>query len=55
MSRISEELADVAVFVLMMAHDLELDLNAAILAKLKANAERYPVSEYYGSAKKAPH
>ena len=55
MTRVGEELADVAVYVLLLAHDLEIPLAAAIERKLEANALRYPVAQYKGSAEKAPH
>ncbi len=54
-ARIAEELADVAVYVLLLAHDLDLPLADVIEAKLAANALRYPVERYKGSAEKAPH
>lgn len=54
MDQIREEIADVAVFLLMLAHDLKVDLASAIAEKLDANARRYPAREYRASAKKAP-
>jgi len=52
---IRDELADVATFVIMLAHDLEIDLAAAVDSKLIANGRRYPADEYRGSSRKAPH
>jgi dCTP diphosphatase len=53
MGRIREELADVTNFVLMLAHDLDIDLAAAVDAKIDANAKKYPVAEFRGIARKA--
>lgn len=39
---IKDELADVFIYGLMMADDLDIDMNEAILNKLKKNAEKYP-------------
>src|SRR5699024_11859223 len=38
---IKDELADVFIYGLMMADDLDIDMNVAILNKLKTNAEKY--------------
>lgn len=55
LARISDELADVTVCILLLAHDLEIPLADAIERKLEANARRYPADRYRGSAEKAPH
>ena len=39
---IEEELADVFIYGLMMADDLGIDMEEAILRKLKKNREKYP-------------
>lgn len=54
MKGIRDELADVAVYLLTLSHDLEVDLAAAIASKIDSNELRYPVDEYKGSSKKAP-
>lgn len=46
---ISEELADVLYWVLLMSHDLEIDILDALNKKLKQNAEKYPVDKSKGS------
>lgn len=38
-----EELADILIYSMMLATDLELDLSEIILAKLVKNEEKYPV------------
>lgn len=40
---IKDELADVFIYGLMMADDLDIDMNEAILNKLKKNAEKYSI------------
>lgn len=42
MENIKDELADVFIYGLMMADDLDIDMNEAILNKLKKNAKKYP-------------
>lgn len=42
LENIKDELADVFIYGLMMADDLDIDMNEAILNKLKKNAEKYP-------------
>lgn len=49
---LADELADVLYYTLIMAHDAGIDLDAAMLAKLKRNAEKYPVDKIKGSSKK---
>lgn len=45
---IKEELADVFIYGLMLATDLEVDVKAIILDKLAKNAEKYPIEESRG-------
>jgi len=42
--RLSDELADVLYFVLLMAHDTDIDLRAALERKLASSEEKYPVA-----------
>lgn len=49
---VGEELADVLYYTLLLAHDLEIDLEAAFAAKMARNAEKYPVEKARGSSKK---
>ena len=46
--QISEELADVAMYLFELADNLGVDLKEAILAKLKKNAQKYPVKKAKG-------
>ncbi|MCS7364822.1 MAG: nucleotide pyrophosphohydrolase [archaeon GB-1867-035] len=49
-NRISEELADIFIYILSMANVLNIDLTTIVLEKLKKNAEKYPVEKYKGRA-----
>lgn len=55
MEEIRKELADVLIYALTLAHDLDINLAQAVDAKLEANGRRYSVEEYRGSSSKAPH
>lgn len=48
----SEEVADIFVYLLRVAGKLDIDLNEAVRAKLKKNAEKYPVDLSKGNSKK---
>jgi NTP pyrophosphatase (non-canonical NTP hydrolase) len=45
---IADELSDVFWWVLLMAHDLDIDLGIALPRKLKETAKRYPVRKSKG-------
>jgi len=45
---ISEELADVLYWVLLLSHDLKIDPLAALTKKLGKNAKKYPVAKTKG-------
>jgi NTP pyrophosphatase (non-canonical NTP hydrolase) len=47
-SAIADELADVLYWVLLLGHDLDIDVLAALDAKLKKNALKYPVNKAKG-------
>lgn len=50
---VGEELSDILYWVLLVAHDLGIDLGAAFRRKLRVNARKYPVALARGSAAKA--
>ncbi|MBA3614272.1 MAG: nucleotide pyrophosphohydrolase [Nitrospirales bacterium] len=50
--RVSDEIADVAIILSYLCHDLGIDLNEAVMSKLKKNEAKYPVDKAYGNAKK---
>ena len=47
-SAITDEMADVACYLLSMANALDIDLSEAVRAKLVKNAEKYPAAEFRG-------
>ena len=51
-ARLAEELADVFVYGLLLAHENKFNVEKIILSKLRANAAKYPVEKSKGSAKK---
>ena len=51
-SAVRDELADVAIHVLRIADILEVDLPAAIAAKIEKNADKYPADLARGHARK---
>jgi NTP pyrophosphatase (non-canonical NTP hydrolase) len=50
--RVGEELADVLGWVLLLAHDLKIDLADAFERKIEENKRKYPVEKCRGSARK---
>ena len=50
--KVLDEIADVAILLSYLCHDLGIDLNAAVLSKLNKNEAKYPVEKSYGNAKK---
>lgn len=49
---IAEEIADTFYWILLMSHDLGIDLTKAVEKKMVKNAKKYPVSKAKGSHKK---
>ena len=49
---ISDEIADIAILLTYLAHDLSIDVDAAVKKKLLANAVKYSVEKARGSNKK---
>jgi NTP pyrophosphatase (non-canonical NTP hydrolase) len=47
-----DEIADVAIVLSYLCHDLGVDLDAAVRSKLKKNEAKYPIAKSYGNAKK---
>ena len=48
-AEIGEELADVLYCILLMSHDLNIDVAEAVEKKMVKNAEKYPVEKFRGS------
>ncbi len=49
---VSDEIADVAIYLIELADVLEIDLRVAILSKLEKNAVKYPVEKSRGKSTK---
>jgi NTP pyrophosphatase (non-canonical NTP hydrolase) len=49
---ISRELADIFIFGLLFAHETGIDVEKAILEKIKLNDKKYPVEKSKGTGKK---
>lgn len=49
---VADELSDVFYWVLLMAHDLDIELPAALTKKLAKNDAKYPVEKAKGTYKK---
>lgn len=52
LGRITEEIADVVIYIVRLADILEISLPAAVDAKIELNGRKYPVDKSKGSAKK---
>jgi dCTP diphosphatase len=50
--RVQDEIADIAIYLLELVDNLQINLASAIEAKLITNAKRYPTEQVRGSAKK---
>jgi NTP pyrophosphatase (non-canonical NTP hydrolase) len=51
-AKIREELADVLVYALLLAHEAKIDIPSAVRDKLAKNAIKYPVEKAKGCADK---
>ena len=49
---VREEIADVLIYLLRLADQLDIDLERAVQEKMRTNAEKYPVSLARGNAVK---
>lgn len=49
---VSDEVADIYLYLLLFCRKLGIDLNSAALRKLRKNEGRYPVRESYGRSTK---
>lgn len=49
---IGEELADVFYWILLMSHDLDIDITKALNKKMKKNEKKYPVEKFRSNHKK---
>ncbi len=51
MAEIAEEIADVLAYVVSFASTMKIDLSAALQAKMKKNATKYPADQFRGRSK----
>jgi NTP pyrophosphatase (non-canonical NTP hydrolase) len=49
---IASEIADIAILLTYLIHDLSIDLEAAVYTKITANEQKYPLEKSRGSNKK---
>ena len=52
MSKLEDEVADVFVYLMRIVSKTNIDLEQAVLNKLKKNAEKYPIEKSKGNSKK---
>ena len=52
LEKVKEELADVVSYSILMADACGLDLDEIVQAKMRRNAEKYPVEKAYGNKAK---
>ena len=50
--KIREEIADVLIYTLLLAHETKIDLSSAVSEKLAKNSLKYPVEKAKGRADK---
>jgi len=48
----ADEIADVQMYLVALADSLDIDIASAVSAKMVKNALKYPVDQFYGSARK---
>ncbi len=51
-AELGDELADVLYWVLLIAHDLNIDIVQAFRSKMRKNERKYPVEKSLGSSRK---
>jgi dCTP diphosphatase len=52
LAAVRDELADVQIYLIRLADELDVDLMAAVRDKIVRNAEKYPASQFRGSVRK---
>jgi NTP pyrophosphatase (non-canonical NTP hydrolase) len=50
--RLRDEIADIAIYLLYICHDLNIDLRHIIQNKIKQNEKKYPIDRSKGNSKK---
>ena len=54
-AQVANELADIAIYLIRLSDQLDIDLGDAIERKIEENRYRYEAETFKGSTKKAPH
>ena len=49
---LEDEVADVVAYLTYLCHDVGIDINKAVEAKIKKNAEKYPIEKVKGRSDK---
>ena len=49
---LEDEVADVVAYLTYLCHDLDIDINKAVEAKIKKNAVKYPINKVKGRSDK---
>jgi dCTP diphosphatase len=49
---VTQEIADIQIFLIRLADKLDVDLDAAVAAKMRINEQKYPPEKARGSARK---
>ncbi|GLH63077.1 nucleotide pyrophosphohydrolase [Parageobacillus sp. G301] len=52
LENIKDEIADVVIYALLLSHELGIDLEKAVIDKIKKNEQKYPIEKSFGSKKK---
>ncbi|MDI3523942.1 nucleotide pyrophosphohydrolase [Kosmotoga sp.] len=52
LDKIKDEIADIYAYLVILAHDLGINLQDAVREKMKKNAQKYPVDKAKGTSKK---
>ncbi|PDM40468.1 MULTISPECIES: nucleotide pyrophosphohydrolase [unclassified Geobacillus] len=52
LENIKDEIADVVIYALLLSHELGIDVEKAIIDKMKKNEQKYPIEKAFGSKKK---
>jgi dCTP diphosphatase len=52
LAAVAQEIADVQIFLIRLADRLDIDIDAAVAAKLALNEQKYPVDKARGNALK---
>lgn len=53
LAEVSEEIADIQIYLARLADQLGVDIESAVSKKLEVNADKYPVAKAHGSALKS--